>query len=154
MQDTSSPLCSWGGSPWHWCPGKQSQAPRHPTGHRGAALQQHTGQGTSRLHYQPSSSLEQPKMRLLYKCFIQHSLIILSFQGCPSPDVHTSHLTSGHSLGCSSCPPFSLAILPSGEEVSQVLCKIMTFFLFDGERNPLVNSKLPRKLLPSSATQA
>lgn len=76
-----------------------------------------------------------------------HSLIKFSFQGCPNPNVHTSvfklwlgdhmvthwcvlqlphaHLTSDHSLGCSSCPSFSLAILPSGwtEEVSQILCK-------------------------------
>lgn len=76
-----------------------------------------------------------------------HSLIKLSFQGCPSPHVHTSvfklwlgdqiiiywllqlphvHLTSGHSLGgFLAVLPFSLAILTSGwtEEASQVLCK-------------------------------
>lgn len=77
-----------------------------------------------------------------------HSLIKLSFQGCPSLHVHTSvfklwlgdqmvtywwllqlphvHLTSGHSLeGFLAVLPFSLAILTSGwtEEASQVLCK-------------------------------
>lgn len=80
----------------------------------------------------------------------QHSLIILSFQGCPSPDVHTSHLTCGHSLGCSSCPPFSLAILPSGEEeVSQVLCKIMTFFNLMEKETHLSTPSYPESCYPA-----
>lgn len=93
----------------------------------------------------PWSSQEEATLQVLYSP--HHGLIKLSFQGCPSPNVHIvhtsvfklwlgdgmvalwcllqgphAHLTSGHSLGCSSCPPFSLAILPSSwtEEVSQV----------------------------------
>lgn len=89
---------------------------------------------------------EEASSQVLY--FPHHSLIKLSFQGCPSPNVDTSvskmwlgdlmvthwcllqlpqsHLPSGHSLRCSACPPFSLAILPSAwtEEMSQVPCKI------------------------------